>query len=299
LKSLKNFRLISTAALFTAFILVGCGSTNTPSDPIAKNQQPAVEPVLEPDFHPNAQLREPIGHIYFDNTIPPDEYTLIAKDLHALRSMVFARSPASELQRILKLPNLSAGSMLGWLEERIHYIVNENYGIKSGSRTTFDTSADNYGTWLFEYHLADPRIETRQEIPGIGEVMVTSPRVGIVRLGPAMFSTIFSHIGISESIMRLATLFHEARHSDGKGKSLGFNHACPKGFRTGQSNCDNNENGPYTIDALFVKVAMDSCSNCSAYGKEIMKLFIASSNLCVVPGSGEWDDTPQIEQLAE
>lgn len=70
---------------------------------------------------------------------------------------------------------------------------------------------------------------------GIGSVVVKSPRTGILKIGSIYFNELYEDDSMSasslkfiHSLYRMATLFHEARHSDGHGDSLGFFHVkCP------------------------------------------------------------------------
>ncbi len=116
-------------------------------------------------------------------------------------------------------------------------------------------------------------------------IPVTSPRTGIIMIGEGLFhadSLINKRNtgAMSNSIKRLGTIFHEARHSDGNGKSLGFTHSpCPKGHDlAGLSACDENLNGPYTVGALMMKEMVKACDdNCSLKEKEMLKAAILDS----------------------
>jgi hypothetical protein len=134
-------------------------------------------------------------------------------------------------------------------------------------------------------------------------VKVTSPRSGIIQIGEGLFDPETSvnpenPEAISNNILRLATLFHEARHSDGNGKSLGFAHTvCPRGHDfEGIAACDENLNGPYTIGKLMLTEMNKSCVECSERDKQILKLIILDSGNRVLKTthtnekSTNWDD---------
>ena len=138
-------------------------------------------------------------------------------------------------------------------------------------------------------------------------VSVISPRTGIIQIGEGLFAPELTinkdnADALVNSIFRLATFFHEARHSDGNGKSLGFGHSiCPKGHNyAGQPACDENLNGPYTVGALMLVEMARSCdNNCSDKEKEILKMLILddASRIIKTTHKGEvstnWDATPE------
>lgn len=97
---------------------------------------------------------------------------------------------------------------------------------------------------------------------------------------------------MANSLGRMAVFFHEARHSDGNGKSLGFFHAvCPSGHDfQGSYACDRNLNGPYSIGAQMMKEFIKNCDECSVSEKEQMRLrYLDSMNRVL-------DNTPKIKE---
>lgn len=139
------------------------------------------------------------------------------------------------------------------------------------------------------------------------KVLITSPRAGIIQIGEGLFSNelavnVEDPNALANSIFRLGTFFHEARHSDGNGKSLGFGHAnCPAGHDyAGQPACDENLNGPYTVGALMMaEMAKGRGENCSLKDKETLKLIIldSASRILKTTHKGEqaqdWDSTAE------
>jgi hypothetical protein len=126
-------------------------------------------------------------------------------------------------------------------------------------------------------------------VPGVGRIPVTSPRVGVIQVGSGLFPELSSGsssgsddssgFGLAPSSQarrasRLGTLFHEARHSDGNGKSLGFAHAiCPVGHDyEGFNACDRNVNGPYLVGAMLTYHLRNNCSGCSSREQEVLAL---------------------------
>ncbi|MBU6375504.1 MAG: hypothetical protein KGQ59_05870 [Bdellovibrionales bacterium] len=143
------------------------------------------------------------------------------------------------------------------------------------------------------------------KIRGVGKVPVTSPRVGVIQVGEGLFSDkIFGenipHDSVVRKVFRLTTFFHEARHSDGHGKSLGFLHAlCPQGHPLENLNaCDRNTNGPYTVGAVVAEHMANNCSGCSEAEREAIRLMGLESRTRIIPNrdgtaSGVWDAAPE------
>lgn len=111
----------------------------------------------------------------------------------------------------------------------------------------------------------------------IKKIYATSPRVGIIAVGEGLFHKKLQINGekksMANSLHRISTFLHEARHSDGNGLSTGFFHAiCPKGHDyEGHGACDDNINGPYKIGALATKTFSENCDECSVKDRELLR----------------------------
>jgi hypothetical protein len=123
-------------------------------------------------------------------------------------------------------------------------------------------------------------------------IAVTSPRTGVLRVGPGLFDrTLTKDLGgpstATAKLFRLATLVHESRHSDGHGESAVFLHEkCPAGHSyEGLAACDIAANGPYGIQAGFLRIAMSACKDCSLQSKETLHVF-AIDNASRIIGTG-------------
>lgn len=139
------------------------------------------------------------------------------------------------------------------------------------------------------------------------KVAVNSPRSGIIQIGEGLFSpdlTINKEKpeALSNTIFRMGTFFHEARHSDGHGESLGFLHAtCPKGHDyEGVPACDENLNGPYSVGSVMMAEMARSCDEqCSEKEKQTLKLMVLDSanRILTTTHKGDkarnWDPTPE------
>lgn len=112
------------------------------------------------------------------------------------------------------------------------------------------------------------------------KVTIDSPRAGIIQIGEGLFLQKYSvnfknENAYANSINRLATFFHEARHSDGNATSLSFAHSkCPATHElAGLDACDENLNGPYSVGALMTIELIKACdTNCTEREKEMLKL---------------------------
>ncbi|MEM4258071.1 MAG: hypothetical protein QXL17_02825 [Candidatus Thermoplasmatota archaeon] len=104
-----------------------------------------------------------------------------------------------------------------------------------------------------------------------------SPRVGVIILNEDFFNNNPFPQDVAwdsriRTIYRIALLFHEARHSDGNGETLGFMHAvCP----TKDLSCDRNINGPNMIAAAITKFLSENCTNCTTNEKDNLEKLIA------------------------
>lgn len=117
-----------------------------------------------------------------------------------------------------------------------------------------------------------------------GVLPLVSPHGGFIQIGEGLFLKSFrvnpdGQDAPANSISRLSTFFHESRHSDGHGETLGFMHAlCPEGHAyAGYPACDRNLNGPYTVGAQMLKTLAESCDECSVREKTILKMIEADS----------------------
>lgn len=122
-------------------------------------------------------------------------------------------------------------------------------------------------------------IDFEGRMPGITkQLAITGPRVGLVEVKEDFFKKQVSISGkgnrASDRVLRLSFLFHEGRHSDGHGESLGFFHTtCPEGHDyAGRLACDTPINGAYQISASFIKKTMEVCEDCTEKNKEALRL---------------------------
>lgn len=238
--------------------------------------------------------------------VPKDQIQLLANDLNDLSTRgVPGADPA--LLRMMGASDSSGKTMSNWLGERVHYIVGEDFKMEASSLkllkqgyafenpdllpkmetptqtpqsgTPVKTIMTNIGS-AFYIAGKSKQILIGAKIEGIGTVPMSSLRVGLLKIGSGLFAEetkLFKGMNVASparQASRISTLFHEARHSDGNGKSLGFLHAvCPAGHDyEGYGACDRSLNGPYTIGAYVEKALAENCTQCSVEEKEALRL---------------------------
>ncbi len=235
----------------------------------------------------------------FSKDIPSDYIDLLKNDLQQLSSLLSEKSEGDQsLKSIMGLEQLSPSELTSWLTQRIGYIVGEDFDPSRdfsalgahqypnpSTFPSFDQEDDVPLSSSGELIIVMANLGAAQYLIGKSQrqlyglnfddgfeqniVPLTSARIGLVKIGAGLFhqKLNFDRNDLSaevNSIMRLATLFHEARHSDGNGETLGFFHTvCPRGHKyQGRSACDKNLNGPYMLDALLIEKMMKSCKSC-------------------------------------
>ena len=255
--------------------------------------------------------------IKFDKKIRKKFKNLLKEDLVFLKNFSFHNEASEETLKIFDFQKFDNESVVSWLNQRVNYIIDEkNYSkLKIETIDYFfpyenpndlpeidvditDNESDkdnltimsNIGTAIYysgkkSQRLLGIKIKEEKGWWNYIDVPVRSPRAGIIQIGEGLFNKKFVYSTQDPSsrgnkIVRLATLFHEARHSDGSGKDLGFLHVtCPKNHDySGLKACDFNLNGPYTIGSRMLKEFINSCDNCAEDEKEILRLRALSSS---------------------
>ena len=246
---------------------------------------------------------ETMANIKFSKDLPSDQKKLIESDLKNLDSLIF--SDADKAGEKIFNTEMNSKNLKDWLFQRSRYIVSENFNFESSIKIinkSYQYPNDIMPQFERSTNPPPPRTGGKVtvvmsnvgaaayiagkekkslfglDIPGQGVVKITSPRSGVFKVGEGLFLPIlrdsYTQKTLSHSLKRLTTFFHEARHSDGNGKSLAFVHAvCPPDHQYAEYNaCDRNTNGPYTIGALFLRSAVDSCSKCPEAEKEALRV---------------------------
>lgn len=223
--------------------------------------------------------------IELDSSIPSDQKALIEKDL-----LILADLPMIDGTTI---PDR-------WVRDRVRFIVGSEFALTDLLES--ETLMKNIGAAL--YSLGKKR-KKFVSLPIAGKnLLISNPRVGIIQLGPLLFasSTDGKPYPYNEerggSFLRIGSLMHEARHSDGNGANAGFPHvACPKskGALAGQLACDSGPNGPYGIEAASLRDLLSRCDDCSSIARKALEIRIAEaeSRILNADESAALDDTPE------
>jgi hypothetical protein len=293
-----------------------------PANPPLKLQDHA--PVIELLSNPSFERPDKIGSIFIDESVSDSAYDKLKADFEIFKNFQFKRvSP--EFERFFHVKPATSSNLMNWLTQRVHYIVGPSFDSMARTRElnapvkfshpyvpldrigrveypaqSFKFEALNIGAGLYDYGKSIHKMVQLKLTSG-QLVDITSPRVGIVELGrlPYFDQPIIGHpdSALSErvkSFKRLATLFHEARHSDGAGKALGFRHIqCPAGSEmAGEYACDSMGNGAYKAEALMLEAFDTNCLDCTVRDHLDLRVLIARAKQKIRGGS-EIDDHPE------
>lgn len=264
--------------------------------------------------------------IVFSDNVPADQRILLEKDLQALDRMGVNASDEA-LKSVLKQTTITPSALRRWLEKRVHYVVGEDYDFSDNAYAskvevvypTFQASAtmpdflpplpsvgEGKGpvvtvmqnlSGAFYALGRDVERAVLADIPGVREfIPVSSIRVGIIQIGEGLFVMSKKMPELREDAFlytarRLSVLFHEARHSDGRGESLGFSHSrCPPGHELeGHFACDFNLNGAYTVSSLVLKNFASNCRGCRTKEAEILKVIALDHHSRVIRSMPTFD----------
>lgn len=244
------------------------------------------------------------GGVTFDSSVPQDQVSILKNDIRYLYKTPVTKTD-SEFVSITGLKSGSGEHMHNWVLNRVRYIIGENFDLQ---RNMFEVKKLLFkfpNTPLPDEIYADKIEEVKTVMTNIGGalylggkmediliglkmdnelVSIKSPRVGILQVGEGLFYEGFqinrkNKMASSNSISRLGTLFHEARHSDGNGKSTGFVHSiCPSGHAyAGYAACEFSGNGSYTVGALSERHMLKNCTDCTTEEQTVLSAAIADS----------------------
>lgn len=271
----------------------------------------------------------------YASSVDPSQKAALDEAISSLHLLDLGTSD-QELMKMMKLNDLKPATMQRWVEDRVQYIVDSEFDTDAatfaadkpgfsfpepnlvpdsnkdsgGNDDSHEVVMLNIGSTVY----VDGKRESQLRgvrVPGIGDVIMTSPRIGLLQIGPGLFPDgNISSGNIAIDIFRASVLFHEARHSDGNGKSAGFLHAaCPSGHDyAGKYACDFASNGPYTIGAMVMKNLKEKCTMCTTRQHAGLDLVYADQANRVLNGfvfipthspaafethPKDWDDTPE------
>jgi hypothetical protein len=287
---------------------------------------------------PNVAIPSQPNALQYSTGVPAAQSAALNETISSLYVLPISKSnsEAYALSRVMKTRDLTPEGLQSWMQARVQYIIEQGFDIGQHAVASNDaypyqnpsTLPDgfsnrarvgeseaqvmmaNIGAWIYAKGKT-LKVLIGLEIPGIGTISMSSPRTGLLQIGDGLFTEYpVKTQNIVADIFRAGVLFHEARHSDGNGHTLGFMHAiCPRGPYKGKSACDYSTNGPYTVGASLMKALMNECretSVCTARSKDILKaLYLdqssrtiesknAGSKLSKDAAAGvDWNDDPE------
>ena len=228
-----------------------------------------------------------LDRVIIDSRIDPDHVILIAKDLRHLENLGldYLAPEAEDLRRILGLPSINGPALKQWFEENVQIILAHNlwrYAYQNFLGYNFLEDIFKKSPGVIPPHR--PGLVDFSTATGftVGPPDGVNPVRSVIKLYPSLMnegSAVYPTINYSRSLMRIAVMLHEAVHSLGNHADNSFSmlHAiCPVGSAdSGARYCDEFTNGPYTVQAKFLRWSIRSCQSCSNYGKDAMRVMMA------------------------
>ena len=258
--------------------------------------------------------------IQFDSQMSNSDSNLVQRDLVRLSQLQITSRPDSISSQYFRQSFSDGGNpdVMHFLTQRIHYFV--PLGINFADRLTGSTSdsdtlsrrlattsgggmvmATNLGVGLWFEQLASGS-GPKGFLISDTRVPITSTRIGIVELGAG-----YSNSSVTQ-LQRMATLVHEARHSDCTGglsaqdierirdqnlpaeervpanRSCGHLHVdCPQGHDlAGIPACDQHAWGAYSIEMVFAENVAYLCTNCTEEERQQARMTYFDSKLRVL-----------------
>lgn len=259
--------------------------------------------------------KDGVYDITFDSSVPDEQKELLTGDLELIENLNFSSVSSDDLDKI-DLPELSSDSLGNFLQERIRYIVGESYN--ADSKRTVVSSYFSYNPSVFasfstpfdkivtvmtntgsSVYLAGKKSNVLYSLSVADEtILINTTRVGIIKIGEGLFNSTklknSSSSSLARRLLRLSTLFHEARHSDGNGSNAGFPHTkCNYGEFSGYYACESNTNGPYNLEAMLLRHFYRACSNCTETELSALQLAASDAASRLVYGAVKRDPQPE------
>lgn len=243
------------------------------------------------------------GGIQFHSSVPQDQVNAIKVDLKYLFKAPVTK-PLPAFASMSRMTVTDGPNMHNWLVNRAKYVVGETYELNNDNVVAQESykfpntplpggfsaieENDEVTTVMSNIGTAIYLIGKKEKVLfGIkfddSKVFSKSPRAGILKVGRGLFLEKFAinkdMLSPANSISRLGTLFHEARHSDGNSAHTGFTHAiCPDGhpYAT-HAACESTSNGPYSLGGLSEVHMLQNCASCSTQDKTVLSARAADS----------------------
>ena len=239
------------------------------------------------------------GGIQIHSSVPKEHEASIKNDIRYIFKSTHQKVDQDFLT-VAGLTQVNGPILHNWLINRVRYVVGESFDFVNESQAykgfkypkTLSPSSgsnqqntvvvmSNLGGALYMFGKTQDLL-MRLNLDG-DRIFINSPRAGVLQIGEGLFhpkAQLNNDLHSSaNSIQRIGTLFHEARHSDGNGKSLAFAHEmCPEGHALAYNfACEKVGNGPYSMGAYSMRQFLANCSDCSGLDKALLQTRIADS----------------------
>lgn len=291
-------RIISLVLAILMLVAAGCGDET------------------RPDLGSSDVPQGPYPQIRFDSSVSSDDQESIQVDME-LVGRLYGLAENSEDARKLGVADFSSNSVSSWLSERAKIIVGESFDEAAHVSLPRDTTTSrpvafsdrswspfsattvmvNLGAAIY-LSARDKNQLASVDVAG-QSLTVRSPRVGILAMGSGLFGALtipgVPKLSIGNVLLRVATYFHESRHTDGNGENTGFRHVeCSGGGELGGLfACDGHSNGAYAIEAILLTKFYQACTSCSSTEWEGLRVSIADNASRVELNATFADATPE------
>ncbi len=255
--------------------------------------------------------------IPMDTTVPVDQRDILRKDLAILGTLNLANN--AEDSCTVGIKDFSGSTMVQYLKTRVRYIIGETFDYKNPKVVA--QREDNNNPYIYSAAALNPNqfSEVVTVMTNIGSLLylvgkqksvayqininnypitIQSPRDGVIQIGKGMFSANSipgsARTSYVNSLLRLAVIFHEARHSDGHAEHAAFPHmVCDSGDYEGNAACEDNANGPYAVQATMTRKFLEACTTCTSTEREGMLLLQADYESRLDEQAIARDDRPE------
>lgn len=259
---------------------------------------------------------EMYGGVSFHSSVPVDQMNIMKSDIDYLYKKPVI-DPDIDFLKLADIPRAEGPYLHNWLLNRMRFIISENFDLNKNLTRKFfhrfpktpnvDLGKLNSYSEVAADEASNPTIimsntggllyitgKRGGTLLGLKyddqKIMAPSTRVGIVQIGAGLFLERFmindQMLSSANTISRLGTYFHEARHSDGNSKHTGFVHEkCPLTHPyAGYAACEKSANGSYSIGAYSERHFYRNCTDCSTADKGVLAVrMIDSINRIVNP----------------
>ena len=250
-----------------------------------------------------AKAGEKFGGIDFHSSLPASQVRTLKQDITYLYKNPVGETD-SQFKTMANLSKVDGPNMYNWIYNRVKYIIGQSYDLRGKNivkqkghvfpttplpPTVVNGTSQYWGVIIMSNMAAELYVMGKKDktLMGLrlddGIVFAPSPRAGILQVGEGLFleRLLVNKEPLSEanSIKRLGTVFHEARHSDGHSEHTGFIHApCPPGHAlSGLDACEPFSNGSYSLEAVATKTLLLNCRTCSNEDKGKLTAAVADA----------------------